>query len=590
MATITSVQSGNWSNSSTWYNGHIPADGDTVIIEPGHTVTFDVDQSSFANGVDLTVDGTLQASETAGSYYLKCSANIDGSGEVKAGTSEANPYPSNCEFTIDLNGHYISGGGNLLLNLFCAEPSIRWTRLSSGISTGATSLPVVDDVSAEWSNSKNIWICKHNNKSSYSGNLEQLIISSMTSTTINVSAGVSQDYPAGAFIAYEYRNVQIINPTTSSHQPLDNIKDGSNVFVYLESGYGFANSILNFVGGGFWLCNTTSTTDLCKDVELTFKGICVATVSSRNFVHNLNYKLTLENALFMGLVRIAYESFICEVNNVVSVCNYCCMDSAIRVYGTSLTCYGQTVSTFQRCYIDIENLTVEHALYVGILTYGSISNLSTTDVDYGITYSSIVSFYNGDFSGIATENGDYNFSHRHSPIDFSVSYDHNKVSGAVKAWTLGGLIIKDTTDIASLGYSYQLVPEQNSDGNYYWCFWEEEYELNNDDELFIKAYYLLDSNITEAKAQLVNVFEDPLIDSNATALAEGSFNAANYGIQQVNLHYSFTDETPKRVKLRLMAKGDGNCYMVARAYILQKGMPKLLSPKPVFANIQGVAR
>lgn len=61
MATITSVGSGNWSAAGTWDAG-VPADNDTVVIAAGHAVTFDVDQSGFANGIaGLTITGHVAA-------------------------------------------------------------------------------------------------------------------------------------------------------------------------------------------------------------------------------------------------------------------------------------------------------------------------------------------------------------------------------------------------------------------------------------------------------------------------------------------------------------------------------------------------
>jgi hypothetical protein len=42
MATLTSVQSGNWSAASTWNLNRVPAAGDQVVISSGHTVTYDM--------------------------------------------------------------------------------------------------------------------------------------------------------------------------------------------------------------------------------------------------------------------------------------------------------------------------------------------------------------------------------------------------------------------------------------------------------------------------------------------------------------------------------------------------------------------
>ncbi len=56
-ASISSVQSGNWSNPSTWSGGVVPGDGDTVTIASGHTVT--VDQNTTVGSTTGTAHGIL---------------------------------------------------------------------------------------------------------------------------------------------------------------------------------------------------------------------------------------------------------------------------------------------------------------------------------------------------------------------------------------------------------------------------------------------------------------------------------------------------------------------------------------------------
>ncbi len=77
MASFTSSQSGLWSSSSTWGGAGVPGNGDTVTIQSGHTVTFDVDQSSFASGLaGLTVNGTLRFKENVVTC-LKMASNVN---------------------------------------------------------------------------------------------------------------------------------------------------------------------------------------------------------------------------------------------------------------------------------------------------------------------------------------------------------------------------------------------------------------------------------------------------------------------------------------------------------------------------------
>ena len=55
--TVFSVQSGQWSNPSTWSNGKVPTTGDSITINRGHVVTYD----TFSNDVlgEVDISGTL---------------------------------------------------------------------------------------------------------------------------------------------------------------------------------------------------------------------------------------------------------------------------------------------------------------------------------------------------------------------------------------------------------------------------------------------------------------------------------------------------------------------------------------------------
>ena len=58
MATITSAQTGNWHDTSTWVGGSVPAADDLVIIAHGHKVTISTNIQSAKTG-DVTIDGNL---------------------------------------------------------------------------------------------------------------------------------------------------------------------------------------------------------------------------------------------------------------------------------------------------------------------------------------------------------------------------------------------------------------------------------------------------------------------------------------------------------------------------------------------------
>ncbi len=148
MATKTSngTGGGNWSAGSTWVGGVTPIDGDTVVIAAGDTVTFDVDMTSWANGIaGMTIEGGDTAAilrfkySAAGIYYLKVRSGtmISGSsGAVKGrllvnGTGvwgDTTPLPYDRKAII----HFVGGYNNrfhttdLDIALYCTEPDTKY--------------------------------------------------------------------------------------------------------------------------------------------------------------------------------------------------------------------------------------------------------------------------------------------------------------------------------------------------------------------------------------------------------------------------------------------------------------------------------
>jgi len=117
VSTITSngTGGGNWSATATWAGSVVPVNGDDVVIAANDTVTFDVDQSGFANGIagiTLNAGAKIVVSTSAGTYCLKTSATITSStGSGGAAYFEAGDLttalPANVSFTIELTANTI---------------------------------------------------------------------------------------------------------------------------------------------------------------------------------------------------------------------------------------------------------------------------------------------------------------------------------------------------------------------------------------------------------------------------------------------------------------------------------------------------
>ena len=80
MANLTSSQSGNWTNSSTW-GGSTPADGDTFTISQGHKVTINSDQRAGTGFGDILVRGCLHFA-TNGKIRMNGRITVQGNGST----------------------------------------------------------------------------------------------------------------------------------------------------------------------------------------------------------------------------------------------------------------------------------------------------------------------------------------------------------------------------------------------------------------------------------------------------------------------------------------------------------------------------
>ncbi len=147
-AAISSVQSGNWSSSSTWSSGQVPASADDITIASSHTVTVDAN----VNVKSITVNGTLKPDYTKN---LAISAEwIMVKGVFEWGTA-TNPYLK--QATITLQGPKtttsIMGMGSKFLGameggqIFIHGTSKKsWTQLSVTARPNATTITVKEPI------------------------------------------------------------------------------------------------------------------------------------------------------------------------------------------------------------------------------------------------------------------------------------------------------------------------------------------------------------------------------------------------------------------------------------------------------------
>ncbi|MEQ1746859.1 MAG: HYR domain-containing protein [Saprospiraceae bacterium] len=95
-----SIASGNWSSAATWNNG-VPADGDQITINVGHTVTLTADVNFLLAGSTLTTNGTLNLS----TFFCRVVTNaVSATGQVIQNTTSGTAQQANLRGTsVNLN-------------------------------------------------------------------------------------------------------------------------------------------------------------------------------------------------------------------------------------------------------------------------------------------------------------------------------------------------------------------------------------------------------------------------------------------------------------------------------------------------------
>ena len=140
MADIQSTASGLWSAGSTWVGGTPPASADTVDINSGHTVTYDLDDEVTTYGRITISGGTLTFDNSGANRSIRCSDFYGISGTFNIGSS-GTPWNSSYTAKIlctDTSGMFDTNGEGTI-NFYGATKTYYDTTLNgAGTATDTT--------------------------------------------------------------------------------------------------------------------------------------------------------------------------------------------------------------------------------------------------------------------------------------------------------------------------------------------------------------------------------------------------------------------------------------------------------------------
>jgi hypothetical protein len=110
---ITSVQSGNWNDASTWSNNAVPTCTDTMTILSGHTVT--VDTVGSAGGINISSGATL-ISNALSTLTVGCTTNNASFSNKGTYTMNAGSLVVNGNISHSAGSTFNQTGGNIIVD------------------------------------------------------------------------------------------------------------------------------------------------------------------------------------------------------------------------------------------------------------------------------------------------------------------------------------------------------------------------------------------------------------------------------------------------------------------------------------------
>lgn len=504
MATRSSVGSGLWSNAAVWDTG-VPVDGDDVVITAGHTVTFDVNQSAFVTGVQVTVNGVLSHTIDTGVYclFLKTGYSMTGSGMWEVGTKTI-PIPFVSKHTIKgASGWHVTGSSGLKIRVYGYEPVYKYVRLTGAESAGSTVLEIDTDVTGDvWADGDTVTIT--NATQTVSCEVRTIAAGGIAAGAITITSGLSTVKSVGSYVCILSRHI-FFDQSLAAVFTFQNFNTGSDR-IHIGGGYflgnnsyGFYNITSCIIEGGCFASYSFAFSQIYNSV---FQGEFVITNTSRALSSGTVY---INGGIFAGQNYSAIQCTCVIIDTLVVGAQY-----GIWV-GSYSYIYDFTVIGGYIGLINCADTIISSGIIMNTTTaFAGMSRCIISGVTLIGNGTDVSNPVDSQFVGIEfTSLAELNAVPVTDAILYTEAINYDNVLGAYKAWTAGGVVLKQSSVIPT-GYSFAYAHTLNNAT--YYCFWKKAITVPSGVSITISFKLRKTvSMITLPKVYLMDFVSNPLV-------------------------------------------------------------------------------
>lgn len=589
MAARYTIGSGNWSSAAIWDGGStVPTTSDTITITATHTVI--IDCATAVIGA-MVINGTLTVSSTPGDYTLNAAGQITfgPNGSFTAGAAgSGNELPLGVNFEIRFTTTQGFFQGNTAKIFMYGQPcSVNYGVIQANANSGQDEIyftgdsgnvlkTYFDGLTANAKARAVVWITDGTTKGSgtaanceyyitsigaYDGTKSLLTISTNTAG----SAHLQQNKTAGGYIVFGFRNIYLKNDHTGYvtllYAPTDDVVKNCQFrgMVATRTGRASHQPVRTdftgcvFVNEGYNIHSSTS----CNLTNAVFID-CDASVYDGSDAN-------LTGAIFIGCQSVIYYTRnVKAINTVIVGCGdvaylapNCNFSGSFIAYSSTGIRHCPNAFANGATIIAVNNGLIDSSGLFKSCSFGN-PTVNTTDIHSPGRVILHDSYLQGTAQVNMTTNKYTNYLSA-----YVCSYNHNAVSGDIKAWSPGGSVFYDADGASYLGsvnqYGRCFVATCVSATNTLWTFYEEEFTLGVGQKLELYSRMQMANTggggTIDAKVELQLKGFDSFMYGTGDPLVTTTM-ATDLNLQFINQEYYNSDTKPVTVIARWMVKSN----------------------------------